>query len=520
MGTRIVSRLGLCCVAVYLIAIAGLFLTIRKQEAGHFVYALDDAYIHLAMAENLAHGHYGINPAEYSSPSSSLLWPFLLIPFAGTSFHVYTPLVWNLLFGASAAFLLGWVIERWPPQADRTGHMGFLQKLTTAMLLMFAANLFSLTMVGMEHVLQVLLSICCAIAIVEVLSGREVPLWCLLAAGLAPSVRYEGVGLTLAVAVALAARRRWTAALALFSISLVPLIAFSAFLTSRGMPALPMSVLSKGGVYNGGTAMYRMYLQLRTNIYQTLVQPNHFAVAVFFCMFAALAWKEKDRVRRYVFGAAAFLALMQCLVGRFGWFNRYEVYAVIFLLLVALRVLAERPPFTFAFYTLALLACAGPYIAGTSQVVRASLDIYRQQYQMHRFLTQYFDGSSYAVNDLGLASYQRRPGTYVLDVYGLGSVEALQARDKSAAWMDHAVRVHGASLAILYPDWFHIPGSWTSVARLCEPEAIVSHDRCVVFFSTTAEATERIRAELAEFAKTLPKEDVLEFSPSAGLGPS
>ncbi len=34
---------------------------IYRLNGGIFVYPLDDAYIHLALAENLAKGHYGVN---------------------------------------------------------------------------------------------------------------------------------------------------------------------------------------------------------------------------------------------------------------------------------------------------------------------------------------------------------------------------------------------------------------------------------------------------------------------------
>src|SRR5262245_18537055 len=48
---------------------------------GHLVYNLDDPYIHLALAENIARGQYGVNLEEVSAPSSSILWPLLLVPF-------------------------------------------------------------------------------------------------------------------------------------------------------------------------------------------------------------------------------------------------------------------------------------------------------------------------------------------------------------------------------------------------------------------------------------------------------
>jgi len=62
-----------------------------------FIYTLDDPYIHLALAKGISHFHYGINASEFSAPSSSILWPFLMAPFASLQGFWLVPLVVNLL---------------------------------------------------------------------------------------------------------------------------------------------------------------------------------------------------------------------------------------------------------------------------------------------------------------------------------------------------------------------------------------------------------------------------------------
>jgi len=45
---------------------------------GHLVYPLEAAYTHLALAEQISVGHYGLVAGEAAAPSSSILYPFLL----------------------------------------------------------------------------------------------------------------------------------------------------------------------------------------------------------------------------------------------------------------------------------------------------------------------------------------------------------------------------------------------------------------------------------------------------------
>jgi hypothetical protein len=513
-------RLVWFSLAVYLVVLGTLFLCIRVKTGGHFTYALDDPYIHLALAENLAHGHYGINPGEYTSPSSSILWPLLLVPFAGTAFHAYLPLVWNTIFGALSACLIGYTISRWPPQTDQSGRMEWWKQAVTAIFLIVIANLVSLTLCGMEHVLQILLAIGCALGMIRVLTGERMSGWCVAAAVIAPMVRYEDLTLTVAVSLALAGLRQSRKALAVLGLSIIPLIAFSLFLHRHGLPLLPMSVLVKGNAYAKSGFAMSAFKQLRMNVYLDLTNPEHYALVILTLTFLGLTWRERDRVRRFIFGGAALLGVLHLLIGRFGWFGRYEVYALIFLTLLCLYVLGERPRFLFGYFVLGLLLCASPFLQTTEQTVNAAVDTYRNQYQMHRFVTEFYPGD-YAVNDLGLVSFQRRPGAYVLDVFGLASPEASRQAVKNAEWLQGITARHGVKLAMLYPEWFQIPSSWSPIAKMCQPRIpVVSPIQCVLFYATTPDAAPEIRADLTRFAATLPKDVPMIFDPDPKLGGS
>jgi hypothetical protein len=513
-----VSRPKLATLGAFFFAfmVVVLYHKILTRTGGHFLYLLDDPYIHLALAENLARGHYGINATEYSSPSSSLLWPFLLIVGAGSRFHAFVPLMWNTLFGVITAALLGWVVATWPPQVDENGRMRWWKQAVTVLLLIFVANLPILTFMGLEHVLQVLLAVCCAIGMIKAFAGEPIPAWCLAAAILAPSVRYEDLALTLAIALALVGAHQWRRALAVLCLSLVPLAAFSAFLKSCGLPLLPMSVLVKGSAYAHASLLVKLVTQIETAVHMALTDPERYPLAVFLLLFSGLAWGEKLASRRFVFLGAAAVAALQLLLGPPRWYFRYEVYALIFLTLLCLRVLAERPRFLFGYYSLGLLFCASAFLAETPVIAIGAQEIYNQQYQMHRFVTGFYQGD-YAVNDLGWASFDRRPGTYVLDLLGLASEQAATHPDKDAPWLENIVSRHRIPLTMIYAQWFHIPHSWTPVAELCAsgPTTVAAH-QCVLFYSTSADPVEQatIRQDLERFSATIPPDDFLEIAHS------
>ncbi|RXH57210.1 hypothetical protein [Granulicella sibirica] len=489
-------RLALVPVAFYLVLVVVLVAGVLATTHGHFVYALDDPYIHLAMAENLAHGHYGINAGEFSSPSSSIVWPFLLVPFAETPVHVFVPLALNLLFGCVAALLLGRVVSGW--------RMAWWQRAITGAALVLAADLPSLTIIGMEHTLQVMLAIACASGLLEVLDGGELPGWSLAAAVVAPIVRYEDVALTLAVCVGLVGMKRWKASFAVGGLAMAPLIAFSVFLKQLGLPALPLSVLVKGDVSEVSDLGVRIRIAFETCVLQAVKDPERYPVLVLFLVLTYMTIRSRARAQRFVLGGSAMLAALQLLIGRFGWLYRYEVYAVIFLTLICMHMLARCEGFRFWHVSLVVGAATFSMI-GTARTVGASSGIYRQQYQMHRFVTGFYRGD-YAVNDLGLVSFERRPGSYVLDIYGLASLQAAQQDDKTTAWLDRFVKRRGVALVMMYPEWFDdVPDSWTELGRMCEADPPVSiGEGCVSFYSSTTDGTPVLREEVRAFAKTLP----------------
>jgi hypothetical protein len=74
----LVAILAICILVSLLFAIAMWQLT-----GGHLMVPLDDTFIHLQYAKQLARGHFFVySPQDsYSTGATSLIYPFLFIPF-------------------------------------------------------------------------------------------------------------------------------------------------------------------------------------------------------------------------------------------------------------------------------------------------------------------------------------------------------------------------------------------------------------------------------------------------------
>jgi hypothetical protein len=151
------------------------------------------------------------------------------------------------------------------------------------------------------------------------------------------------------------------------------------------------------------------------------------------------------------------------------------------------------------------LAASFPYVHALYTLPVGSNNIYEQQYQMHRFATRYWR-APVAVNDLGWVSF--RNDEHVLDLWGLGSRPALEARLAGGdwSWVAERTRAKNAKLAMIYAPWFgDVPESWSEIGTLRLGRKLVTVAQPKVTFFALDEAA-RARAEplAREFRTTLP----------------
>jgi hypothetical protein len=277
------------------------------------------------------------------------------------------------------------------------------------------------------------------------------------------------------------------------------------------LPWLPSSVLAKSpaaGVHGFRALVAVMTAATARNFMSYGIQ---FGVILALLVLAAVRGDAKDRPVA-IFAALPVLAHLA--IGPFGWFGRYEIYALTLgwaAIMVLYGALIERwfngGGLAFAAGIAVWLVVQSDYVVFALQTPEAAAEIHLQQYQMHRFAVDVWK-QPVAVNDIGWVAYDNQ--NYVLDLWGLASETARVERLKDGnnpAWMDRLAQQHHAGLAMIYDAWFmRRPKDWIAVARLTldRPDTLVASARVVTFYATRPDQIPAVRKAVAEFAKTLP----------------
>jgi hypothetical protein len=202
------------------------------------------------------------------------------------------------------------------------------------------------------------------------------------------------------------------------------------------------------------------------------------------------------------------------------WLFRYEAYLVAVGVLVSAAALFGRwepPNAALGSWTgLQRAAVCGLLFLSplTDRAVRAAViipqataNIYEQQYQMGRFLRDYYAGQPVALNDIGAASYLS--DAKVLDLVGLASMDIARLRRAglyTTGNIDEAARDHGIRIAIVYDRWFPgaLPPAWIKAGSWRIRSAVVVGSNTVSFYATTPEEHRALTGHLKAFERALP----------------
>ena len=512
------ARAPLIGAGAFLAVAAGLFVAVMRATGGVFCFTLDDPYIHLAMAEEIARGGYGVNPGEAASASSSALYPYLLAGLLRLGMGQGAALLVNLAAGAVSTALLVRLGEAGGGlDAGRRPWRTAAAALAAVVLL----NLAGLAFTGMEHGLHATLALAALWGFVRQAREGRTPVWLVPVLALAPLVRFEGAAVLAAGAVALGVRGRWREAALAVALGAAGLAAFALSLHARGLPWLPSSVLAKAG--DGAHGLGAQFLENLSAPGAPLVELG--------IVLPLLADAVAGRLRRprpsTVYAALALGA--QLAVGTFGvryggWLHRYEGWAVVLAAGSGLLAAGEllRPPrsrgrqVAAAVGAVVVAALLAPYARTTWEAPFDARSIRLQQREMHRFAAEVLR-APVAVNDLGWVSF--RNDHRVLDLWGLASEPARRARQAHGppGWMDALARRAGVRAVMIYDAWFpRLPAGWVRLGEL-RARVPLSVRSPVAFYALDAGSAPAVRAAVTAWAKGLPPQDV--FVPVGDVTP-
>jgi hypothetical protein len=293
---------------------AALLAWCSRETGGLFAYALDDTYIHLELAWQLATtGTWGINPGEPASASSSPLWSLLLAAaMAATGHRAVVAAVLASGCGVAAVAAADRLLR---DDGASTGHGALI---VAAMVLLTPVPVMAA--IGMEHTLQLALALAAAHQATRSLDAttRAPSASGLVFLGMLCATRYEGAFLGAAWGLHLLAARRWRDAAAVAAATAAPIVAFGLASTALGNAPVPNGLLMKSAPLDGRPG---------ENLWRNLLE----GAAVYLPVALAWAATAARTGRRGATPGVRLLATTAALhlgLASVGWYYRYEAWLV------------------------------------------------------------------------------------------------------------------------------------------------------------------------------------------------
>jgi hypothetical protein len=507
-------------VAILLLELAA----IMAATGGHIVYAIEAPYTDLALAQQIAQGHYGLVPGEPAAPASSILFPFLLAAFVPLGLGTLAPIIINVLSTIAAGiFALMLAGECGLP----LGQVSPVRLFVVAAVTTLALNLAGLALTGLEHSLHVALTVAYLLGLIRFVRRGRCDWWWFVCILVQPLVRFEAAGMLVADVLIFFSFRRYGYALLTVAIGVALVGGYSLFLTAIGLPLLPSSVLARSDWSNAAvvshTGIVTVLIAILHNFHDNL---NSFGAAQVLGGVAAAwlwldrlptLWAQRHRLDKSDQGKLTTIFFMtlvsiaQLVGGKLGWVPpRYEAYVLALNLCALVIVYRERVTawclratwLRVALLSAVLLMFFAGYATQSFLAPILSAKEYQGPYQLHRFVTEFYR-APVAVDQLGYVNYDNP--YYVLDLSGLASEKARKARTARlpVEWMDELLAAHGITLAIINSaDDPVVPASWVPVAELRTANDAVNRP---IFYARRPADVGEIAPALARFAGALPR---------------
>ena len=525
IGNFIWGQLPLITSMVILWTIIAILLVISiKQNQGRIVYAIDDAYIHMAIAKNFAqNGVWGITKYGFSSSSSSIFYTLLIsVIYLLTGVNEVTPFILNVIFATLTIFLVFIIVRRF----EFNSFWSFIVLLSIIFFTPLPALIFS----GMEHTLQILLTIPFVYLSANILSKKKSTIieltFLIILAFFITATRYEGLFLILVVSTLFFIKKKWFYSIFLLTSGIVPLAIYGIISISNGWFFLPNSVLLKSNVllYPGITGfLFHFVAQIIKNPHILILLCATLVLLIYQYKKQKTFWKDTT-IMLIIFIATT---LLHMIFARTGWFFRYEAYLVALgIVVISINLneyFLEKLSINFdkslllkkVLIILVIIIIIFPLAQrGLNSLIitpQATNNIYDQQYQMGLFLKQYYFGENVAANDIGAIDYFGE--IRLLDLDGLGSLEVAKAKIGGiydTKEISDLASQKDVKIALVYDQWYNkyggLPPNWIKVGEWKIQNNVVTGGDTVSFYALSFEEEKKLIENLQIFSSTMPKD--------------
>lgn len=494
----------------------GYYLNVLLKTDAHYIYPIDDAYIHLAIAKNFAlYDVWGMTKYQFSSTSSSPLFTYLLsvlIKIFGNSDQI--PLYFNVVFGIGTVYFLN------------EYYSGIFEKIRSIVCAVLFTLFFSVLhlqlLLGMEHVFHVFLIVLNIFCFSKIQNKWAVFGFysSLLLMGL---VRFESMFYFVMLAFVFALTKKWKEAIMVLLAGFIPILIFGYFNEQHDGYFFPNSIVVKGTKLNFDS---NLSVQLKSILLDNFLFNISFYKIGFFPVVISLililrSSKNKRSFNEFVkdyFLIIVFSLLMVChsmfadLKGMF----RYEAYILVGFCMV---LIPKMKPFFVNFKNKVIdeklisgLIIMNVVLMGYKcwvahmMLEKGGKNVYEQQFQSAKFLHTYYNRSKVVANDIGAITYYT--DIHLLDIAGLGSVETIRFNeakkhfDKSfKTFLTEYCHKNKYEMAVVYENWLQgeVPDGWKKVAVLkIQDKFSVAQDE-VSFYSIDHRNLQQLKDNIKAF---------------------
>jgi hypothetical protein len=507
----------------------------RIQSDGHMCLAIDDGYITMAVAKNLAqHGTWGIQPDQFTPLASSPGWVLLMaLIFKFVSPSEWVPLAMNL-FCATALFVLTWGVFRAFRVRAAAAFLGLLAILVLT-------PIVPVSLMGLEHILQTAVDLGYIFA-VAMLLGEDTPqdkrrmayVSMLLLSPILTLVRYEGAFIVAVAGCLLLARKRYATAILTGLLAALPIVVSGVIFVRKGWFFFPTTLIQKGNYPISGNPLQYL-VRLVEGVYANLhisfpycTNGTHLAVLMGLVLFLLVLSRQPVFASRLGVMSMLFIgtAVLHLAFARITWFYRYEAYLICVGVVIVVSLAGQLPLRSLlqvsgqprwpaaAVLIVSILLIIEPLLdraySAHSDIPVFCRNTWEQQYQMGRFLQKYYPHTAVAANDIGAVNYFG--DIHCLDLLGLGNMEVtrrIRAKHYGAADIRELSRAESVKIALVYEDWLNglggVPREWVKTGDWTISDNKICGDPTVSIFAVDPTEAPALRAHLIEFAGSMPK---------------